>query len=79
FKESMHNTLKHAEANYCELSIQQTKTGFKLSFEDHGKGIQLDHPQKGRGLLNMQARAAKIPGELEIQSTRRGTKISLTW
>lgn len=77
-KEIAHNIEKHSEANNSFLYIKKSDNIFNLVFEDNGKGFVFEDLEFGNGLLNIQSRAAKLQGEILIDSfPNKGTKISL--
>lgn len=77
-KEIAHNIEMHSEANNSFLYIKKSNSFFYLVFEDDGKGFVFEELEFGNGLLNIQSRAAKLQGEILIDSCpNKGTKISL--
>jgi signal transduction histidine kinase len=86
-QELMHNVIRHAEAKTILILIQQKPRSVYIRFEDDGKGFDVSTiiaNQKGRGLSNIQHRAAVINGELQINSCPgKGTIYSIniptTW
>jgi signal transduction histidine kinase len=74
FKETLNNTLKHAEANEVQIQIALADDGFTLSVADDGKGFDpaartaRERPGSGNGLKNMRQRLAQIGGTCEIRS-----------
>jgi signal transduction histidine kinase len=76
-QEAVTNALRHARAQTIRLCcIQNPHGAITLTIADDGMGIDPALP-KGRGLLNMQSRAAALGGTLEIASDRHGTRIEL--
>jgi PAS domain S-box-containing protein len=73
YKESLSNIVKHARAT--EVSVSFTVGGNKLILDvrDNGVGFR-EKRGKGRGLLNMKTRAAKVGGKLTVTSGK-GTHI----
>lgn len=80
-QESLANSAKHAHAKNVEVHLWTAKDRVLLEVSDDGKGFD---PQKmsvtlGHGLSNMQVRAQKVGGELEITSSPgKGTTV-LAW
>ena len=72
FKELFNNTLKHAEANQIELSLQYNKKVLSLTFKDNGKGFnvlkQMEDVKTGLGLFNILSRVKAINGDYKIES-----------
>ncbi|GAB4187292.1 MAG: hypothetical protein Kow00108_24280 [Calditrichia bacterium] len=76
FKEAVHNTMKHSEADALNIRIINSTNRFTMCIEDNGKGFRLNNTHQGNGLRSMKRRAEKIEGELLIRS-QSGTKIDL--
>ncbi len=68
FKEAMSNTLKYADAPQTHLSFESTPSEITIRWEDNGKGFDTSLPTQSHGLLNMQTRAQKIGGFVQIHS-----------
>ncbi|SDM06694.1 ATP-binding protein [Siphonobacter aquaeclarae] len=82
-QEALNNCLKHAKAQYVEVSLIQEKDRVRLRIHDDGKGFDLKKLKArkgsliGSGLRNMQVRAELLGGKLQILSkTGEGTEIS---
>ncbi|MVO08878.1 hypothetical protein GOQ30_06830 [Flavobacterium sp. TP390] len=74
FKEAMTNSFKYAEATICLFEVKYTKEQIVIIFSDNGKGFDIDNLKRKNGLINMEKRASKIHGKLEIDGSK-GTKI----
>ncbi|NHN26564.1 hypothetical protein FIA58_012830 [Flavobacterium jejuense] len=74
FKEAMTNTLKYSEATKCSLEVKVNRNKLKITFVDNGKGFDITSLKRKNGLINMEKRALKIHGKLEID-TSKGTRI----
>jgi signal transduction histidine kinase len=78
--EALNNSLRHALATEVNIRIKSDTDVTLLSISDNGKGFD---PEKGRqsggmGLQNMQHRAQKIGGRLEILSSPgKGVQINV--
>jgi signal transduction histidine kinase len=77
-REAMSNSLRHAAARTGTLSLQLQEGGVRLTVKDDGVGF---HPATaqihGHGLKNMEARARKLGGRLEVTSeSGRGTRVT---
>lgn len=69
FKESLHNLTRHAQATEAEITLAQTPKAFALTVRDNGCGfVPASVAGKGMGLTNLQRRAAKHGGQVEITS-----------
>ncbi len=68
FKEAFLNVLKHAEATKTTLVFEIEGQYITISFEDNGKGFNIEQIQRRSGLKNMYNRAQKINGDLNIDS-----------
>lgn len=75
FKEAMNNCLKHSKSTevFLEVSFQQNK--LIIALIDNGIGFDQENVRGGYGLQNMNSRAKKIGGVLEINSDKSGTTI----
>ena len=78
-REAMSNTLRHAHAQKCIVSLHLCDGGVRLLVEDDGVGFTADAPAgQGLGLHNIAERAQKLGAKLEIiSSPGRGTHIVL--
>lgn len=79
-REAMSNSLRHSEASTGTLSLRLSEEGVRLSVEDDGIGFRAaDIPPQGHGLKNMQARAKRFGGRLDVQSEPgQGTTVICT-
>ncbi|MEZ4688008.1 MAG: hypothetical protein R3B47_18690 [Bacteroidia bacterium] len=68
FKEAMSNVAKYAGANAVNLGLKLEDEHWEICLENDGKSVSLDDLSGGRGLRNMQSRAAEIGAELELKS-----------
>jgi signal transduction histidine kinase len=73
-QEALTNTLKHAHAKRITLStgVDYTTNRVLVRVTDDGTGMPGASPRPGRGLLNMQNRAAKLKGQVEILALKGG-------
>ena len=88
--EALTNAVKHAAARRIKVDIEllTDASGYAcgcITVEDDGKGFSLapdgtatDRGTAGRGLRNMQSRAARCGAELELMSGADGTRVRLT-
>ncbi|HYN23000.1 MAG TPA: two-component regulator propeller domain-containing protein [Thermoanaerobaculia bacterium] len=79
FKEALHNAARHSDATSVSMSLAAAGRRLTATIRDDGKGFaELDEGETRRGLGSMNARAARLGGELAIQSVPgRGTEIKL--
>jgi two-component system NarL family sensor kinase len=79
-QEAVVNAGRHAEASRVELSLRTVKSDVELRVADDGKGFNGTTPfgnsEPGHlGLQSMRERAELMDGELEIESSNRGTRV----
>jgi two-component system NarL family sensor kinase len=79
-QEAVVNAGRHAEASRVELSLRTVDSDVELRVADDGKGFNGTTPFGGSepghlGLQSMRERAELIDGELEIESSDRGTRV----
>ncbi len=82
--EAMNNALKYAKADNLTVRLQDTSTKYTLTIADDGAGFDLPRvraryaERNSLGLINMQERAARLGGTLNIETQPgRGTTIVL--
>jgi len=76
-REALSNCVCHARATRIEVILQRVGSRVQLRIRDNGMGFDVKHGLvKGIGFAQMEDRARKIGGRLEVQSTvGRGTSI----
>lgn len=69
-QEALANIAKHAHADHAEVRLRTTNNRVLLQVSDDGQGFDLRkmNATLGHGLSNMQARAHKVGGDVEINS-----------
>ncbi len=80
-QEALANIAKHAQAKTAEVHLWTSRDRVLLEVSDDGRGFNTDKISMmlGHGLSNMQVRARKVGGDVEITSSPdRGTTI-LVW
>jgi ligand-binding sensor domain-containing protein/two-component sensor histidine kinase len=81
FKEAINNAIKHASCTKIIVMIDCGKKQLFLVVQDNGTGFQNQRSSNshtgGNGLMNIEARARELKGELLINSSNLGTKIQL--
>ncbi len=85
FKETLNNTVKHAQATEVRISLRLQPAAFVLVIKDNGRGFDRQQPgapasgrlASGNGLPNLERRLARIHGRCEIVSQPgAGTEVS---
>jgi signal transduction histidine kinase len=75
-KEAMNNIAKYSKATEADLQLTIVDGNCMLIIKDNGVGFNVQLPNDGNGLVNMQHRAQELKGTLTIQSTtENGTVI----
>lgn len=76
YKEAINNIAKHSNCLIVKIKFKIYSKEIYLQIEDDGIGFDLNEETNGNGLLNMQKRAQRLNGVLQIESTpNQGTKI----
>ncbi len=81
-REALNNIARHAQARQVTVRMGKMDSYYSVSVEDDGRGFDSSQagPQGHFGLQIMQARAAHIGGQVEVESTpKSGTRVTLTW
>lgn len=74
--EALTNTIRHAQARACTVSLTMTASMLRVQIDDDGHGLP-ENDHAGIGRHSMRERAEELGGSLEIESTRgRGTIIT---
>ena len=77
-REAVSNSLRHGRARQIILRAARSDDTLALSVQDDGAGFT-PSPGAGHGLGNMRARAVRLGGKLEVESTPgKGTRIILS-
>ena len=79
-QEAVVNAGRHAEASRVELSLRTVNSDVELRVADDGKGFngttRFGNSEPGHlGLQSMRERAELMDGELELESSKRGTRV----
>ena len=72
--------MKHAKASIIQVSLKQDLSGnVNLIIQDNGVGMEVDKVDQTQhfGLLGMRERTQAFRGQFDIQSSSKGTKISI--
>ncbi|MBF0144567.1 MAG: response regulator [Magnetococcales bacterium] len=78
-QESLTNVSRHARATEVRIDLTRDSDCVRLVIEDNGRGIAddiLTDPLGNLGLRGMEERACQNGGELHIESSRQGTRIT---
>jgi len=78
FKEAVNNIMRHADCTQAEIDFSRERDWLALRVRDNGKGMPVSASGAGQGLLNMQARAKALGGEVRIASASgQGTTVAM--
>ncbi|WEK20816.1 MAG: two-component regulator propeller domain-containing protein [Candidatus Pedobacter colombiensis] len=78
FKEGINNALKYSNADHVNFTAKMNEDILEIVLTDNGTGFNLESPKSGHGINNMQIRANRIKGNLNITSNPNGTTITLS-
>lgn len=79
-QEVLTNVIKHAGARSVTISTEALDNEVRVRLVDDGRGFDVDRARaqpSGRGLLNVQRRAAKLGGRVDVSSSAAGTVVEL--
>ena len=85
YKEALTNIQKYANATKVNVELSNNGNSITMLIKDNGKGFDIENLQKnrttgGNGLKNMQVRAEKLEGKLEITSKiNEGTSVKVVF
>lgn len=78
-RESIQNTVKHADATLIDIVFSVTKNVAKVVIIDNGRGFNINSKRNGIGLKNIQERILELKGDFLIQSKINiGTTIQIS-
>lgn len=75
FKEAMTNAAKHSQCTETDILFSLKKGILRISFKDNGIGFSMTELSHENGLKNMEDRAKKIGGKIQVNTSREGTEI----
>ena len=78
-QEAVNNALKHADASNISVVFDSGQGQMLVHITDDGKGFTRPDQLSSHGLLNMEKRAKEIEGDLHIDSSDKGTKVTLSF
>lgn len=76
-QEALTNVLKHAQADEIRVTVEILDGELRISVEDYGHGMDLEAPERGRGMGNMRRRAELLGAQLTVQSAPGRTCVEL--
>ena len=79
-QELINNSVRHGEAEECEISINLENDKLRFAYTDNGIGFNNDDikNKKGIGLKNIESRVAILNGKLSTKSAlNKGIKVSI--
>jgi len=80
-QEALANVAKHAQARKAEVHLWTTEERALLEITDNGRGfdVRKKNATLGHGLSNMERRARKVGGDVDISSRPMGGTTVLAW
>ena len=79
-REALSNITRHAQASRAVIRLERTGADAVLTIEDDGVGFAPGRDAGGNGLRNMRERAAKLGGNLEVESVEgKGTTLRVAF
>ncbi|WP_136480896.1 sensor histidine kinase [Cognatitamlana onchidii] len=79
-QEFLSNSVKYSEAKNINVALKYTNEALIITAKDDGKGFEIDHVEKGSGLINMRSRAVLIGAQLELTSrVNQGVTLTLVY
>ena len=76
-QESITNALRHGKARLIEVKIASDGGTVVASVRDDGEGFDTRTTSRGFGLLGIEERAAAVGGSIELESSPRGTNVTM--
>lgn len=71
-REAVTNVLRHSEAAYCRIAVENGKAKVRLTVENDGHGGML---REGAGLSGMRACLTAAGGSLQVDGGTTGTRL----
>ena len=84
-QESLTNIHRHSESKTATIVLSRDEVGVAMVIEDEGKGMTPEKlagvraQRSGVGITGMRERVRQLGGVLDIQSSEKGTKVSVTF
>ncbi len=80
FQEFSSNTLKYADAENLNVTLNYLEDKLEMSVIDDGVGFDINSAEKGSGLINMEKRAELINADFQLESQlEKGTTLNLVY
>ena len=76
-QESINNAVKYSNMTAITIEVYESEKEIDMLIKDNGVGFDVNQKSEGKGLGNMNERAKLIDGKFHIESTSRGTSISI--
>ncbi len=77
FKEVIINAAKYSESQNILVHFSKTDSEMRMNVIDDGNGFDINKPKEGNGLRNMKARAIELSGTIDIDTSQKGTTVTL--
>lgn len=77
YKEAINNVAKYSGASNVNVVLTKEGRQYIMEIKDDGKGFDTNSSSPGNGLRNMKRRAEEMNGSLTIDSSSKGTVITL--
>ncbi|KAB8137887.1 sensor histidine kinase [Gracilibacillus oryzae] len=76
-KEAVTNVVKHSEANFCSIVLEEKAEHFLLLVKDNGIGAK-ENILYGNGLKGMEERLEFVNGDVHINARKKGLALQIT-
>lgn len=76
-QELLTNVARHAGARHIHVTLSHALVGLRLRVTDYGRGFPADQTD-GFGLLGIRERLRRHGGQMHIESSAHGTRVTLT-
>jgi signal transduction histidine kinase len=71
-QEALANIARHSHATQASVELTRVDSEILLCVTDNGKGLDIEHVQKGVGLNSMLERLTQIGATFQVQSEKSG-------
>lgn len=78
FKEGINNAVKYSKASMLVMTSKQIGSQFIITLSDNGIGFNYAEIKKGNGLENMKHRAKEINAKFSIDTSDKGTSLTIS-